>query len=207
VENRLLRPLEPEEWEQLLLACHLPKETGVLAERATARNRAILWVLFETGMRASEVCGLRLVDVDREQGILRVRGKGSQQRRLTLGHEGLRHLLAYLDAYRLGAAECVERTDTSEDHLFLSETGRPLTKSGIALLFGRLRKRAGITSKNVNPSLLRESFAMRYLQAGGDLCTLWELLGQKKSASFKHSLRMSDEGMDNQRAGERLEGH
>jgi site-specific recombinase XerD len=139
----LLRPLEPEEWEQLLLACHLPKETGVLAERATARNRAILWVLFETGMRASEVCGLRLVDVDREQGILRVRGKGSQQRRLTLGHEGLRHLLAYLDAYRLGAAECVERTDTSEDHLFLSETGRPLTKSGIALLFGRLRKRAG----------------------------------------------------------------
>jgi site-specific recombinase XerD len=88
VENRLLRPLEPEEWEQLLLACHLPKETGVLAERATARNRAILWVLFETGMRASEVCGLRLVDVDREQGILRVRGKGSQQRRLTLGYEG-----------------------------------------------------------------------------------------------------------------------
>jgi len=48
-------------------------------------------------------------------------------------------------------------------------------------------------SKDVNPSLLRESFAVRYLQAGGDLCTLWELLGQKKSASFKHSLRMSDE--------------
>src|SRR5712692_555376 len=86
-----------------------PKETDVLAERATARNRAILWV---TGMRASEVCALRLVDVDREQGMLRVRGKGSQQRRLTLGHEGLRHLLAYLDKYRLGAAECVERTDT-----------------------------------------------------------------------------------------------
>ena len=63
------------------------------------------------------------------------------------------------------------------------------------------------TSKDVNPSLLRESFAVRYLRAGGDLCTQWELLGQKKSASFKHSLRMSDEGMDNQRAGERLEGH
>jgi integrase len=77
MQNRLLRPLEPEEWEQLLLACHPPKETGKLADQATARNRAILWVLFDTGMRASEVCALRLVDVDREQGILRVRGKGA----------------------------------------------------------------------------------------------------------------------------------
>lgn len=83
--------------------------------------------------------------------------------------------------------------------LFLFETGRPLTKSGMALLFGRLRKRAGITRKGVSPSLLRESFAMRYLQAGGDLCTLWELLGQKENASFKHSLRRSDEVMANEK--------
>ncbi len=145
--------------------------------------------------------------MDREQGILRVRGKGPQERRLTLGHEGLRHLLAYLDAYRLGAAACGEQAGASEDHLFLTERCRPLTKSGIALLFGRLRKRAGITRKGVNASLLRESFAVRYLQAGGDLCTLWEMLGQKESGSFEHSVRLSDEGMDNQRAGERLEGH
>jgi len=52
----------------------------VLAEQATARNRAMLWVLFETGMRASEVCALRLSDVDREQGILRVGGGKAQSR-------------------------------------------------------------------------------------------------------------------------------
>jgi len=199
VENRLFPPLEPGEWEQLLLACRPPKETGVLAEWATARNRAILWVLFDTGMRASEVCALRLLDVDREQGILRVREKGATARRLTLGHEGLRHLLTYLDDYRLGAAVCGERAGGSSDHLFLSEAGRPLTKSGITLLFGRLRKRAGIMRKGVGPVLLRESFAMRYLQTGGDLCTLWELLGQKESASFQHHLQMSDEGMANEK--------
>lgn len=184
-----------------------PKETGVLAERATARNRAILWVLFDTGMRVSEVCTLHLVDADRKQGMLRVRGKGAQERRLMLGREGLHHLLAYLDKYRLGEAACVERGGASQDHLFLSETCRPLTKSGIALLFGRLRKRAGITRKGVNPSLLRESFAVRYLRAGGDLCALRELLGQKKSASVNYSQRMSDEVMENEKRKGRPEGH
>jgi hypothetical protein len=84
VENRLLPPLEPEEWEQLLLACHPPKETGAFANQAAARNRAILWVLFDTGMHATEVCELRLLDVDREQGMLRVQGKGGALRWLTL---------------------------------------------------------------------------------------------------------------------------
>jgi site-specific recombinase XerD len=197
MEHRLFSPLEPGEWEQLLLACRPPKETGVLAEQATARNRAILWVLFDTGMRATEICALRLSDVDREQGIVSVRGKGATVRRLTLGHEGLCHLLAYLDHYRLREAACGARTD--EASLFLSETGRPLTKSGITLLFDRLRQRAGITRKGVSPLLLRENFAMRYLQTGGDLRALWELLGQKESTSFQHYLQTSDEGKANEK--------
>ncbi len=139
-------------------------------------------------MRASEVCGLRLVDVDREQGMLRIRGTGSKVRVLTLGHEGQRHLLAYLDGYRLTEGARFERRGANSEHLFLSETGRPLTKGGIALLFGRLRQRAGMRRKNVSASLLRESFALRYLQAGGDLGTLREVLRQKESASFTRSV-------------------
>jgi site-specific recombinase XerD len=92
LETRALHPLAPEEWERLLLACRSARKTDVLAERASARNRAILWLLFDTGMRVSELCALRLSDVDREQGMLLIRGKGAQARRLTLGHEGLRHL-------------------------------------------------------------------------------------------------------------------
>lgn len=192
-KSRLLDLLEPDEWERLLLACRPHKETGAQGERATARNRALLWMLFETGMRATEVCALRLEDVDCEQGIVRVRGKGTAVRRLTLGQEGLYHLLVYLERYRPRAAVCEARTE--EDALFLSEAGGPLTKSGIALIFGRIRRRAGIRRKAVSPVQLRENFAMRYLRTGGDLDTLGELLGQKESALFQHYVQMSEEGM------------
>ena len=190
-ETRIHHPLAPQEWEQLLLACRSARNIDMLAERATARNRAILWLLFDTGMRVSEVCDLRLSDVDREQGTLLIRGKGVQVRRLTLGHEGLRHLRAYLDTHRLGVAVPLEQRGVSQDHLFLSETGRPLTKNGMALLFRRLRKRAGISRKGVNPSLLREGFALRFLQAGGDPLMLQELLGYSEQATSTRYQRLS----------------
>jgi site-specific recombinase XerD len=66
-ETREFQPLAPEEWERLLLACRSARKIDMLAERATVRNRAILWLLFDTSMRVSEVCRLRLSDVDRER--------------------------------------------------------------------------------------------------------------------------------------------
>jgi site-specific recombinase XerD len=200
-EPSLLQLLEPEEWEGLLVACRPPGETSVLTERAaTVRNQAMLWVLAETGMRASELCGLHLEDVDREQGILTVRGKGSTKpRQLPLGQDGLHALLSYLESSRPELGACVERGEACEEPLFLSEAGRPLTDNGIALLFGRLRKRAGITRKDVGASLLRDTFAMQYLQAGGDRFLLRELLGQEESAAVKRSLRRSEEAMEDQK--------
>jgi site-specific recombinase XerD len=115
------------------------------------------------------ICALRLLDVDQEQGSLVVRRKGAPVQQLMLGHEGLHYLLACLDNYRLGETVCGERT---EGYLFLSEADRPLTKSGITLLFDQPTVWAGIIRKNVGPILLRENFAIRYLQVGGDLCTL-----------------------------------
>jgi site-specific recombinase XerD len=182
VENGVPHPLEPEEWEHLLLACHAPKETGVIADLAAARNRAILWILFETDMHVTEVCQLRLEDVDREHATLRVQGTGSKARWLTLGHEGWSHLVAYLEEYRFKEEACFEQRGASSEPLFLSETGRPLTKSAVALVFNRLRKRAGVSRKNIRASLVRESFAVRYLRTGGDRQILLELLGQQKSA-------------------------
>jgi site-specific recombinase XerD len=206
-ENGVPHPLEPEEWEHLLLACHPPRETGVIADLAAARNRAILWVLFETGMYTTEACELCLGDVDREQGMVRVRGKGGATRWVTLGHEGRRHLLAYLDHFRLKEATHFKQESANAEPLFLSETGRPLTKSAIGLLFGRLRERVGVSTKTICASLLRKNFAVRYLQTGGDLCTLWELLGQKESGSFECYSRRIHEEVDNQRAKEILEGY
>ncbi len=187
----LLQPLEPEEWERLLLACRPPGETNLLAERAMARNQAILWVRAETGMPISEIGELRLSDVDQEGGILTVRGKGSKQRQVPLGQNGRQALLSYLDQRRPETREDADQTETCEDPLFLSEAGHPLTANGIALLFGRLRKRAGITRKGVDPSLLRDTFAVRYLPAGGEPGALKELLGVENLAALKRDERLS----------------
>ena len=183
--------LEPEEWERLLQACQLDEGRVASAEQG-ARNRALLWVFAQTGIRPSEICGLRLSDVDREQGLLRVKGKDGRWRWVPLGSEGLRHLLAYVDGFRLQSVKQEQRRRMGEEMLFVSETGRPLRKNTIDLVFHRLRKRAGMTRKGVNPSLLRDTFAVRYLQAGGDLFTLRELLGQEESAVVRRALHMSE---------------
>ncbi|EFH86194.1 integrase family protein [Ktedonobacter racemifer DSM 44963] len=190
-EPGFLHLVEPEEWERLLLACQPGGEKATGEDQAAARNQAVLWILAETGMRTAEVCGMRLSDVDREQGRLRVQGKGSTQRWVPLGYEGFHYLCLYLDHHRLKAGQDVKRRRVGEEPLFLSKTGHPLTSNGIALLFGRLRKQAGITRKEVGPVLLRDTFAVRYLQEGGDLLTLRQQLGQEESAVVKRHLGMS----------------
>ncbi|BCL83746.1 hypothetical protein ccbrp13_62110 [Ktedonobacteria bacterium brp13] len=80
VEPPVMHPLETEEWERLLLACSSPGERSALTHWGPARNRVLLWVLYDTGIRLSEACALRLGDVDREQGMLMVRRNGFKGR-------------------------------------------------------------------------------------------------------------------------------
>ena len=193
VEPAVMHPLEVEEWERLLLACESPGEHGVIPEWAPARNRALLWVLYDTGMRLSEACALRLGDVDLEQGMLLVRRDGFKGRRLPLGQKALDAVRVYVERYRLsGRRACVEQGG-SEKPLFLSETGYALTENGMVSVFGRLRERAGLKREEIGPTLLRDSFAVRYLQVGGDVFTLRDLLGQNESAVVKRFLQRSEQ--------------
>jgi site-specific recombinase XerD len=100
VGKPLIQTIEAEEFERLLVACTPSNESGPIADRAATRNRAILWVLYDTGIRISELCGLRLGDFDRKRGMLTVTGKGSKERRIALGNNCLRNLLYYLDKHR-----------------------------------------------------------------------------------------------------------
>ena len=100
VGKPFIQTIDAEEFERLLLACAPPHESGPIAERAAVRNRAILWVLYDTGIRVSELCGLRTGDFDRKHSILTVTGKGSKERRIALGQNCLRNLLYYLDKHR-----------------------------------------------------------------------------------------------------------
>ena len=176
--NHLAYILKPEEFEHLLRVCG---PSGELVDHATARNRALLWLFWETGLLVTEVCGLRLWDVDREQGQVRIQGPDAEARWVPVGAIGLHALLCYLDHLRL-----VEAKETAGGEvLFLSERGQPLTPNAITLLFPRLSRRAGMRGKGVSPSLLRDTFAVRYLQQGGHPKTLQQLLGLVGKAAIK----------------------
>jgi site-specific recombinase XerD len=199
VGKPLIRIIEPEEFEQLLLACTPPGEMGRLADRAAARNRAILWLLYDTGIRLAELCNLRLGDFDRKRGLLIVKGKGSKERRIALGNNCLRNLLYYLDRHRPDEEELTEWGSAGEDHLFLSETRLPSTKNGVNMLFKRIRERAGIADKRVSPHIFRHSFAVRYLILGNDPFSLQELLGHEDMTTVKNYMHMNDETIQAQK--------
>ena len=199
VGKPLIQTIEAEEFERLLVACTPSNESGPIADRAAARNRAILWVLYDTGIRISELCGLRKGDFDRKRGMLTVTGKGSKERRIALGNNCLRNLLYYLDKHRPDEEELADWGSAGEDHLFLSETRTPLTKNGVTLLFARLRKRAGITDKRVSAHIFRHSFAIRYLVLGNDPFSLQELLGHEDMTTVKNYMHMNDETIQSQK--------
>jgi integrase/recombinase XerD len=199
VGRPLIRLIEPEEFERLLIACAPPRETGPLADRAAARNRAILWLFYDTGIRLGELCQLRLQDFDRKHGLIIVKGKGNKERRLALGSNCLRHLLYYLDRHRPDEEELIAWGSTGEDHLFLSETRRPLSINGVTLLFARIKKRAGITDKRVSPHIFRHTFAMRYLAESHDLFSLKELLGHEDLSTVLSYLHLNDDLLQQQK--------
>ncbi len=199
VGRPLIQTITTEEFEQLLLACAPPHETGRFAERAAVRNRAILWLLYDTGIRVSELTHLHVSDLDRKHGVVTVLGKGAKERRVALGQNCLRNLSYYLDKHRPDAAELAEWGSAGEDHLFLSETRQPLTKNGMEMLFKRLRTRAGITDKRVSPHILRHTFAINYLVKSNDPFSLQELLGHEDLTTVQNYMHMNDTVLQEQK--------
>jgi site-specific recombinase XerD len=186
--SKAIHLIELEEFERLLLAARTGGENDAGAVRAAVRNRAILWVLWDTGMGIAELRGLRLGDVDREERALRVRGKGGRERSVTLSANGWFQLLSYLEQSRPKEVYS-QGEQVKEEHLFLSEWYQPLTSNALTLLFDRLQQRAGMSDKPVSPIVLRDTFAVRYLQEGGTLQALGEQLGLRDLESLKRYAR------------------
>jgi integrase len=180
----LPRPVEPETFLRLLRACQLSGAPGGLHAGLTARNHAILWLLLDTGVSVSELCALRLADVDRVGGTVTVHGTKGNVRTLPLSADGQRVVRIYLDVFRLTPAwEPV--VPEARDRLLLTERRRPLTRNSLTLLFERLNQRAGFTRSPICPSMLRDTYAIRFLQAGGELSALQQQLGVSDYASVK----------------------
>lgn len=113
---------------------------------------------------------------------------------------------AYLEQHRPTQEELAMWGRAGEDYLFLSESRQALTISGVALLFVRLRRRAGITDTQISPQIFRHSFALWYLQAGGSPRHLQELLGYEGMGQVKQYLRWYDQLLHEQRQQKSEEG-
>ena len=130
------------------------------------RNKAIILTFLDTGMRLSELAGVRLQDIDFDNGIIKVMGKGRRERFVRVGKETQKALLRYL----------LQRTDR-QPWLWVSDTGVPIKARGIQSLIKRLGQRAGITDARCSAHTFRHSFAVSCLRNGMGEFNLQSLLG------------------------------
>lgn len=135
------------------------------------RNKTIIEVFYSTGLRVSELAGLRLENVRFDEQVLRVIGKGDKERMVPFGRYAKRSLNIYLDRVR----PYLDKTEKA-NHVFLSRNGLLLTRARIWQVMKEGALKAGIT-KNVYPHMLRHSFATHLLAGGADLRVIQEMLG------------------------------
>lgn len=135
------------------------------------RDRALLELLYASGLRASEVSGLTLDRIDLGAGSLRVLGKGSKERFVPVGRSARVRLDRYLSEVRPQWA-----ASTSERAVFLTPRGKAMGRVAVWSVLRKAARKAGLT-KNVYPHLLRHSFATHLLENGADLRVVQELLG------------------------------
>ncbi|MGF1447999.1 MAG: site-specific tyrosine recombinase XerD [Opitutales bacterium] len=141
------------------------------------REAAILELMYSSGLRVSELCGLQLTDVDETEGFVRVMGKGAKQRLVPLGRPAIEAIERYLTLARPQLVG--PRTGSA---LFLSNRGLPISRKTVWYNLRQLAERAGIR-KPVKPHLLRHSFATHLVSGGADLRHVQEMLGHADIAT------------------------
>lgn len=137
------------------------------------RDKAMLELLYATGMRVSELVGLNLADVHLTMGFVRCYGKGNKERIVPIGRLALEALKVYIEKARPKLLDPKKRTT---DALFLNHHGQRLTRQGFWKILKKLAKEANI-QKELTPHTLRHSFATHLLENGADLRAVQELLG------------------------------
>ncbi len=173
VDRTLPRVLRPEESIALIEAAG---DDGPLG----ARDRAMLEVLYGSGLRVSELVSLVLGAIDRRAGLLRVVGKGRKERVIPMGEPALEALDVYLEE---GRPKLLRRDGPTVDAVFLSQRGRAMTRQNFFTRLRAIARKAGVPQEKVSPHVLRHAFATDLLEGGADLRAVQSMLGHANLAT------------------------
>jgi len=165
--RKLPDTLDFHEIEKILEAIDLSKPEG-------GRNRAMLEVLYSSGLRVSELVNLKIPNIHFDIGFLRAIGKGNKERLVPIGREALKYLKIYLEEIRVQ----VPVQKGFESFAFLNRRGKNLTRVMVFTIIKNLAASIGL-KKTISPHTFRHSFATHLLEGGADLRAVQEMLGHE----------------------------
>jgi integrase/recombinase XerD len=176
--KKKIEVLSPDEIRQILQSINANTFMG-------ARLYAMIMLMIDTGVRAGELVGMKLSDVDWDRAVFKVFGKGSKERFVPIGATAKQTLLRYVQVFRPQPA----RADV--DNVFLSVDGYPLTVNAITHIMMRLARNSGVA--RLHAHLLRHTCGVQYLLAGGDTKSLQMFLGHASPFMTHHYEQFKDE--------------
>ena len=142
-----------------------------LNDKYSYRNKAMLELMYSSGLRISELVNLKMQDIDLEDDIVRIYGKGSKERIVPIGDYAIKYLKKYIYEYRSSLMH-----NKVSDYIFLNSRGDRISRQAMFKLIKKIIRDKNI-KKNVSPHTLRHSFASHMLENGADLRSIQELLG------------------------------
>jgi len=169
----VVQPYSNQEILKLIEVCEYDYKNN--AQLLGSRNKAIILMLLDTGLRASELANIKLSEIDTERGWIKVKGKGAKERIVRIGATAQKALWRYL----------TYREKIKYEQLWITEEGRPMKVGGIQIMIQRIKERAGVTTKG-NCHKFRHTFALNFLRQDRNPFNLQYLLGHSDLRMVKH---------------------
>lgn len=178
LDKRIPKALDEEDIDKLLQIN--------LIDNYSYRNKAMIELMYATGLRVSELVNLKVHDIDLDMALVRTMGKGSKERIIPIGDYALYYINEYINNYR----NCMLKKEYT-DYLFLNNHGKKMTRQGFFKILKKIAEENGI-KKDFSPHTLRHSFATHLLNHGADLRSIQELLGHSDISTTQIYTKVSN---------------
>lgn len=179
LDKRLPKTLDEEDIDKLL--------DIKLIDKFSYRNKAMIELMYATGLRVSELVNLKVHDIDLDMALVATMGKGSKERIIPIGDYSLYYIKEYITKYRNSMLK-----REYNDYLFLNNHGKQMTRQGFFKILKNIANENHI-NKNFSPHTLRHSFATHLLNHGADLRSIQELLGHSDISTTQIYTHVSNE--------------